>query len=80
MLSAVYNFVPPTTAGAIAKLRDILGGTSSASVENPITRTAAAPAVNTANQPDLFAVNSAAVSFVRSPYQVWLTMQPPLMV
>lgn len=66
-----------SAAAAIAKLRDVLGGTSSASVENSITRTATAytSSVTTANQPNLFAVNSAGVSFVRSPYQVWLTMQ-----
>ena len=64
-----------SAAAAIAKLRDVLGGTSSASVENPITRTATAytSSVTTADQPDLFAVNSAGVSFVRSPYQVWIT-------
>lgn len=65
-----------SAAAAIAKLRDVLGGTSSASVESPITRTATAytTSVNPApDQPDLFAVNSAGVSYVRSPYQVWIT-------
>ena len=60
-----------TAVAAIAKLRDVLGGTSSGSVENTLTRspTAYTSSVNSTG-PVLFAVNSAAVSFVRSPYQV----------
>ena len=64
--------VPYATAVAgIAKLRDVLGGTSSSSVENNLTRTPTpyTSSVNTTG-PALFAVNSAAVAFVRSPYQV----------
>lgn len=60
-----------TAVAAIAKLRDVLGGTASASVENALTRTPTSytSSVNSTG-PVLFAVNSAAVAYVRSPYQV----------
>lgn len=61
-----------TAVAAIAKLRDVLGGTSSSSVENSLTRTPTAytSSVNSTG-PVLFAVNPAtAVAYVRSPYQV----------
>lgn len=65
----------------IAKLRDMLGGTSGASVENAITRTPTAYTPNVGSTgPNLFAVNSAGVSFVRSPYQVRITCLQLLLV
>lgn len=58
----------------IAKLRDMLGGTSAASVENAITRTPTPYTSSVGSTgPVLFAVNSAGVSFVRSPTQVQIT-------
>lgn len=58
----------------IAKLRDMFGGTSGASVENAITRTPTAYTSNVGSTgPNLFAVNSAGVSFVRTPTQVWIS-------
>ena len=60
-----------TAVAAIAKLRDVLGGTSSASVENSLARTPTAYSDSTSSTgPVMFAVNSGGVSFVRSPYQV----------
>ncbi|KAL3152575.1 hypothetical protein ABBQ32_001598 [Trebouxia sp. C0010 RCD-2024] len=57
--------------GAITKLRDVLGGTSSASVENALTRTPVAYSTSVPSSgPVLFAVNSNGVAYVRSPYQV----------
>ncbi len=61
-----------TAVKAITTLRDNLGGTSASSVENLLTRTATAQGTETAvtDQPDLFAADSNAVAFSRTPTQV----------
>lgn len=61
-----------TAVTAITKLRDTLGLTSSSSVESPLTRTAT-PYKNAptgSDQPFLFAVDSNAVAYTRTPKQV----------
>lgn len=61
-----------TAVAAITKLRDTLGLTSSSSVESPLTRTATAyaNAPSGSDQPILFAVDSNAVAYTRTPKQV----------
>lgn len=61
-----------TAVDAIATLRNNLGGTTSSSVENNLlqTPTAYVSSVNATGQPDLFAVDSNAVAFTRTPKQV----------
>jgi len=61
-----------TAVTAIADLRNTLGGTTSSSVENFLLRTPTSytSSVNTTNQPDLFAVDSNAVAFTRTPHEV----------
>lgn len=59
---------------AITTLRDVLGGTTSASVENALTRTTSAftgVTGGTAGAPDLFAADpTTSVAFTRIPKQV----------
>lgn len=65
------NVTYGAAVAAITKLRDALGGTSSASVENALTRTPTAYTNSVPSTgPVLFAVNPAGVAYVRSPYQV----------
>ena len=61
-----------TAVKGITTLRDNLGGTSSSSVENILTRTSAAHGTLTAatDQPDLFAADSNGVAYSRTPTQV----------
>ncbi len=61
-----------TAVNAIATLRNTLGGTTSSSVENDLYRTTTAytSSVNTTSQPDLFAVDTNAVAFTRTPKEV----------
>lgn len=71
MTSTGGNITYGAAVGAITKLRDMLGGTSSASVENALTRTPVAYTNSVPSTgPVLFAVNSNGVAYVRSPYQV----------
>ena len=66
------NITFATAVDAIATLRDTLGGTTSSSVENNLLRTPTSytSSVNTTGQPDLFAVDSNAVAFTRTPHEV----------
>ncbi len=59
-------------ANAITELRDALGGTSSKTVENPLTRTETQQGnVGTGvTGPDLFAADSTGVAYTRTPSQV----------
>ena len=61
-----------TAVSAINALRDALGGTSSSSVENALTRTpATVSGVTIASPgPDLFAADANSVSYTRIPKQV----------
>ena len=62
-----------TAVKAITTLRDNLGGTSSSSVENILTRSSTVQGTMTTamtDQPDLFAADSNAVAFSRTPTQV----------
>ena len=64
-----------TAVAAIIKLRDTLGLTTSSSVESPLTRTATAypNAPTDSTEPFLFAVDSNAVAYTRTPKQVSIT-------
>lgn len=72
MTSDGTNITYATAVTAIADLRNALGGTTSSSVENFLLRTPTSytSSVNTTNQPDLFAVDSNAVAFTRTPHEV----------
>lgn len=61
-----------TAVTAINALRDALGGTSSSSVESPLTRTptAVTGVTITSPGPDLFAADANSVAFTRIPKQV----------
>ena len=61
-----------TAVAAIIKLRDTLGLTTSSSVESPLTRTATAypNAPTDSTEPFLFAADSNAVAYTRTPKQV----------
>ena len=62
-----------TAVKGITTLRDNLGGTSSSSVENILTRSSTVQGTMTTamtDQPDLFAANSNAVAYSRTPIQV----------
>lgn len=69
--SSQSNLDFPTAVAGINKLRDTLGGTTASSVEQPLTRTiTTVNGVGGGSGPELFAADSNAVAFTRTPTQV----------